>query len=1811
MAARHVGAVVSVAPAAVRRTFKSCMVVCVAVATTGLAGLAGAVPASADPASPLAVTKTANPSPVASGAEITYTITVTNTGGSRVDNVVMSDQLNGVGTIQSPPAAPQFVLTSTKGTCSQSAQLVSCAAGTLQGGETWVATIRGVVTAPGGSTLNNTASVTATRSAQNFTTTATVQTLVQGGGGGGSLPDLTINKTGPSSVPAGSNFAYTLTVNNIGSVNAANIRVVDTLPAGVALVSVNPTSLFTCTPTAAPAPGPTTVVCTGGAVNQGQNATITLNVTAPASGSLTNTASVDPDNTIAETNELNNTSATVNTAVTGTPAQPSLSIVTTDDPAVIAGAGTDPVRPLDKLTYKIRVTNTGSDRADDVVVVDGTQGLEAASIVASQVLVNGRVGNRGGCTVTAPEVRCSVASLDAGGTLTVTIVGTVVAPAGTTIFNTATVTGNIRNVGVSATDTETTTVRPSVDLTVTKADSPDPVCASSFPTAPPGVCVGGLQYTFVVGNSGIDAAANVTVRDVLPAGTVYDSFSNPGGSDFSCPGGPLTGGELVCTNPSIGPSSTESFSIIVVAPAGTGPITNTVTVDPSNALFESDETNNSASATTQVATGADLTIFKFDEPGPTADPASPLIPAYPSPTEGVDPVATNGTTVYTIYVDNIGTQDVTGVRVRDTLPAGTRFLSASGDHGFTCAHDGAATGGNVECQGGNLLGTRSEFYDHPAAEPDGIDPQGNDFATIVIRVLATPHVQPAMHNEVRVDPLNEIPEADEANNIAIQDTVVATGGAAENAFNQLKITKTQTSPAGGAAVATNGTLTYNIHVVNDGTDPVSAIVVKDFLPAGTRFISAGDTDAGPGLADSFFCTHDGAATGGVVTCTGGALSGTLNVIPESSGGGNVPTSRDITITVFAPDTPGTYTNLAKVDPDNQVGEGNEFDNESQVATQVKTAGDGGQNSFNQLTIDKGDSPDPVATSSVLTYTLTVTNSGTNPAFGVKVHDSLPAGTTFLSAADGAPGPNAFNCSSSGGGVDCIGATLSGTAVTASGAPTSRTIVIRVSSPTQPGTITNNAFVDPDNAIPEGDETDNHVQENTQVVVGSGFIDLTVRKCDQPIVAGCESGAPSIVPTGGTIIYRLEVRNSGTDPAFQVVVSDVLPAGTTFVSANDVTAGAPPGGFTCAHSGGVVSCTGGTLDGSADLIPSPDVPTTRTIEIVVRAPSQHNIVVTNQASIDPSNAIPESNETNNQGSETTSIQSPFNLTLEKEGPSTAQQNSEQDYVITVTNAGSAVDDVVVVDALPVGLIPLSIEATPSNFICELTENPVNGVRCVGDMGADGSDTDEVKITIHVFVTQDGGTLDNEACVDPDNAVTENNESDNCDTKTTVLRKFSPNLSVQKTGSDDTVTAGQALTYTVTVSNVGDANADEGWTITDTLPADVSIVGTPVATNGFTCTHDGAATGGVVTCSPPSDADTIGLAVGASTTVTIQTTVGSGADTPFTNTAAVSGAVGFDDASAPCNTATPSDTCEGETLANQGDNSDSVTTSVGGSSIDLVVGDITDNPDPVNVGNSLVYTFVVTNGGTQNALASEGNAVVIRTALPTAGVTLQSGVASQGFACVPTSGVLTCTGDLDAGEATTVTITFTVDALVPPALHLEATADPANAIVELDEANNTAAEDTTVNVTACNSCVELVMGQVFATPSPVTNNSNVVYSFTVTNIGDLSTEADPAPNDVVVGIDLDTTFNDSSFVSFTAGSGFNCVPDTLNAHPTFDVICTSTVGLGPGEGALVTVTASVATAGTPSFVDFAAVVDPDDAILELNNTNNSASLRVDVE
>ncbi len=129
-----------------------------------LSSLSGTfVPAAA--AGPLTITNVDSPDPVQSGSQILYTVVVTNTGGAKVNNVVLTDQVNGVVGFGNPPLLD---VVSTRGSCTQTNTQVTCSAASIEGLGVWTVTVRGVVTAASGTTVNNIATVVATKSAQTI-----------------------------------------------------------------------------------------------------------------------------------------------------------------------------------------------------------------------------------------------------------------------------------------------------------------------------------------------------------------------------------------------------------------------------------------------------------------------------------------------------------------------------------------------------------------------------------------------------------------------------------------------------------------------------------------------------------------------------------------------------------------------------------------------------------------------------------------------------------------------------------------------------------------------------------------------------------------------------------------------------------------------------------------------------------------------------------------------------------------------------------------------------------------------------------------------------------------------------------------------------------------------------------------------------------------------------------------------------------------------------------------------------------------------------------------------------------------------------------------------------------------------------------------------------------------------------------------------------------------------------------------------------------------------------------------------------------
>lgn len=167
----------------------------------------GTPPAGAD----LSVAKVDTPDPVTVGANITYTVTVTNNGSQDATLVSLTDPL---------PASVSYVsAVASQGTCTQSAGTVSCDLGGLVNGASATATIVATATASG--TVTNTASVSAAESDPNAANNTASATTTINAAGTADLVMTSISNP-PASAARLTQFSVTDTVANQGGASAGS-----------------------------------------------------------------------------------------------------------------------------------------------------------------------------------------------------------------------------------------------------------------------------------------------------------------------------------------------------------------------------------------------------------------------------------------------------------------------------------------------------------------------------------------------------------------------------------------------------------------------------------------------------------------------------------------------------------------------------------------------------------------------------------------------------------------------------------------------------------------------------------------------------------------------------------------------------------------------------------------------------------------------------------------------------------------------------------------------------------------------------------------------------------------------------------------------------------------------------------------------------------------------------------------------------------------------------------------------------------------------------------------------------------------------------------------------------------------------------------------------------------------------------------------------------------------------------------------------------------------------------------------------------
>ncbi|MEX1193647.1 MAG: thrombospondin type 3 repeat-containing protein [Dehalococcoidia bacterium] len=304
--------------------------------------------------------------------------------------------------------------------------------------------------------------------------------------------DLAITKTDSQDpIEAGNPLSYTVSVDNAGVFAAANTVMTDTLPSQVTFVSAVPTS-GSCNHSSG------TVTCNLGSVAAGGSPDVTINVTVNTgtSGTISNTASVST--TTLEPNTGNNTA--VQATLVGQVAD---LIITKMD-------SMDPVSASDPLEYDLLVFNAGPSSAANVTVSD---------TLPSSVSFDSATPSQGSCNQSSGTVTCSLGTIGASGSATITISTTVTSAISELITNTATVSSStLEGDPADNTEDETTFIRGPGVLTVTGVDMDPTQSAANTATS-----LGSIQACRSL-SPGTQFTIDVFV-DEIPPGREFGGFN--------------------------------------------------------------------------------------------------------------------------------------------------------------------------------------------------------------------------------------------------------------------------------------------------------------------------------------------------------------------------------------------------------------------------------------------------------------------------------------------------------------------------------------------------------------------------------------------------------------------------------------------------------------------------------------------------------------------------------------------------------------------------------------------------------------------------------------------------------------------------------------------------------------------------------------------------------------------------------------------------------------------------------------------------------------------------------------------------------------------------------------------------------------------------------------------------------------------------------------------------------------------------------------------------------------------------------------
>jgi uncharacterized repeat protein (TIGR01451 family) len=1009
--------------------------------------------------------------------------------------------------------------------------------------------------------------------------------------------DLSLTKTVDAATPdVGSNVVFTLTVSNAGPSDASGVQATDLLPSGYTYVSDDSGGAY----------NPVSGLWTVGSLASSSSAV--LNITARVRGTgdhlnaaeLTGAGESDPDST------------------------PNNGVTTEDD---YAEAPTTPNAVIDLSLAKVvdqATPDVGSTVVFTLTVTNDPDFSNATGVIVRDKLPGGYAyisddSASSGTSYNPGNGRWNMGSLSAGASLALNLTASV-NPAGDYLN-----TSEVFSAGQTDTDStpnnEITTEDDYAEVATVPVPVADLSLAKVVDNAAPDVG-SNVVFTLTVSNAGPSDATGVTVTDLLPAGYTYVSDDgagayNSGTGVWTVAGITASGSAVLNITASVNPSGEYTNSAEVTAAGESDPDST-----PNNGVTTEDDY---AEVSTTPVPVADLSLVKV------VDNATPDI---------------GSNVVFTLTVTNDGPSDATGVAVTDLLPTGYTYVSDDSAGAYNSV-TGVWTVGGIPASDNAVLNITASVnpngdYTNTAevtaageSDPDStpnngvtteddyaeatttpvliadlsltkvVDNSTPDVGSNLVFTLTVSNAGPSDATGVSVTDLlptgytyvsdDSAGAYDSGTGVWTVGGITASGSAVLNITasvnaggdytNTAEVTAAgesdpDSTPNNGvtteddyAEVTTTpvpvadlslskvvdnatpdvgGNVVFTLTVTNDGPSDATGVSVTDFLPTGYTYVS----DDGAGAYNS----GTGVWTVGGITAGGNAV---LNITASVN-------------------TSGDYTNTAEVtaagesDPDSTPNNGvtTEDDYAEATTTPVQVADLALAKVVDNATPDVGGN---------VVFTLTVTNGGPSDATGVTVTDLLPTGYTYVSD-DGA---GAYN---SGTGVWTVGG------VTASGSA-----VLNITASVNPnGDYTNTAEVtaagesDPDSTPNNGVTTEDDYAEATTTPVQ--IADLSLAKV-------VDNATPDV---GSNVVFTLTVTNDGPSDATGVSVTDLLPAGYTYVS--DDSAGAYNSGTGVWTVGGITSSGNAVLNITASVNASGDY--TNTAEVTAAGESDPDSIPNN-------------------------------------------------------------------------------------------------------------------------------------------------------------------------------------------------------------------------------------------------------------------------------------------------------------------------------------------------------------------------------------------------------------------------------------------------------------------------------------------------------------------------------------------------------------------------------------------------------------------------